>query len=78
MAAKESIKLLNDKSITRLQKTAAAISTWAGIEPFQLGNHTQYTRDPELLAAMRLEDIANWAEKLLTHVQDSSPVQDAP
>lgn len=78
MAAKESIKLLNDKSIKRLQKTAAALSTWAGIESFQLSNHTQYTRDPDLLAALRLEDIAKWAEKLEAHVIASSPVQDAP
>lgn len=78
MAAKESIKLLNYKSINRLQTTAASLSTWAGIESFQLNTHTRHTRDPELIAAYQLEDIATWAEKLLTHVQASSPVQDAP
>lgn len=78
MATKESIKLLNWKSITRLQKTAASLSTWAGIESFQLDDHLRHGRDPELISAYQLEDIANWAEKLEAHVMASSPVQDEP
>lgn len=76
MADQTSIRLLNDKSLKRLQKTADSLSTWANIEPFQLNTHTQYTRDPGLIAAYQLEDIANWAEKLEAYVKALAPAKD--
>lgn len=71
------IKKLNDKTLKRLQASAIAISTWADIEPFQVNVHTRYTRDPEVIAAYQMEDIANWAEKLHARLEASSPAKES-
>jgi hypothetical protein len=78
MATQGAIRLITDESLTRLKKTADALSAWADIEPLQFTNFAGLSFDRDFLAAQRLKDIADWAEKLQAHVIASSPVQDTP
>lgn len=68
MASTGAKAALMDTSLKRLASVMPKISKAAGVEPVAI---PEYDRDPELLAAYRLEALANWAERLLEHFEPS-------
>lgn len=72
MATAVSIAIRNEQALARLNQSAVVISEWFSVEPPAIT--TEY-RDSAELPTMQLEELASWAELVVSAAKEQADVK---